>query len=328
MNQKSSQSLRNEYMSRINRVIDFIEQHIHEEIRLSIMAEIANFSKFHFHRIFLGITGETLNAFIQRLRLEKAATLLLTNHSIPITQIALNSGFASSATFARAFKEKFKMSASDWRSKYLNKKSNLSKAVSNSDQLNSKTSEDVQKISFYIDPVTNNQIWRVKRMDKSKVNVEVKELQEMTVAYVRHIGPYKGDSALFERMFTKLFKWAGARDLLNIPETKTIAVYHDNPGITDDSKLRTSMCITVPATTEIDGEVGKMNIEGGKYALGHFELNVDEYEQAWKIVYGDWLPQSGYQPDDKPCFEIYHNDPETHPEKKHIVDICIPIKPM
>ena len=66
-------------------------------------------------------------------------------------------------------------------------------------------------------------------MDKSQVNVEVKELPDMTVAYVRHIGPYKGDSDLFDRMFNKLFKWAGARDLLNFPETKTLAVYHDNP---------------------------------------------------------------------------------------------------
>ena len=328
MNQNSSQSLRNEYISRINRVIDYIEQHIHEELVLSNIAEIANFSRFHFHRIFLGITGETLNAFIQRLRLERAATSLNTNHTKSITQIAFESGFSSSATFARAFKEKFKMSASEWRSKTLNQNSNLGKVKSKSDQLNGKVGEEVQKISFYIDPETNNQIWRIKKMDKSQVNVEVKELPEMTVAYVRHIGPYKGDSALFDKMFTKLFKGAGARDLINFPETKTMAVYHDNPDITDDSKLRTSMCITVPSDTKVDGEIGKMNVEGGKHAIGHFELNADEYEQAWKIIYGDWLPQSGYQPDDKPCFEIYYNNPNEHPENKHIVDICIPVKPL
>ena len=328
MNNNSSQSLRIEYMARINRVIDYIEQHIHEEIRLSKMAEIANFSKFHFHRIFFGITGETLNAFIQRIRLERAASSLIVNHVKSITQIALESEFSSSAAFARAFKEKFKMSASEWRSKYLDRNSNMSKVISNFDQLKSNKSEEESKISFYIDPVTNNQIWRIKKMDKSQVNVEVKELPDMTVAYVRHIGPYKGNSDLFDRMFTKLFKWAGARDLLNFPETKTIAVYHDNPEVTDDSKLRTSMCISVAPETEVDGEVGKMKIDGGKYALGHFELAVDEYEDAWKMIYGNWLPQSGYQPDDKPCFEMYLNDPQEHPENKCIVDICIPVKPL
>ena len=133
---------------------------------------------------------------------------------------------------------------------------------------------------------------------------------------------------MFTRMFTKLFKWAGARDLLNFPETKTMAVYHDNPEVTDDSKLRTSICVTVPVDTEVEGEIGKMKIEGGKYALGHFELNPDEYEGAWKTIYGDWLPQSGYQPDDKPCFEMYLNDPKEHPENKCVVDICIPVKPL
>ena len=98
--------------------------------------------------------------------------------------------------------------------------------------------------------------------------------------------------------------------------------------ITDESKLRTSMCITVLPDTEVDGEIGKMTVEGGKHAIGHFELDVDEYEQAWKTMYGDWLSQSGYQPDDKPPFEIYHNDPNQHPKKKHIVDICIPVKPL
>jgi len=328
MSDNSSKLLRDEYMSRINRVIDYIEQHMQGEIRLSKMAEIANFSKFHFHRIFFGITGETLNAFLQRLRLEKAASLLIINQTISITQVALESGFSSSASFARAFKEKFNMSASEWRSKYTNTNSNPGKVISNFDQSKGNRSEDVQNISFYIDPVTNNQIWRIKKMDKSQVNVEVKELPDMPVAYIRHIGPYKGDGDLFERIYTKLFKWAGARDLLNFPETKTMAIYHDNPDITDESKLRTSMCITVPEGTEVDGEIGKMIVEGGKHAIGHFELDVDEYEQAWKTIYGDWLPQSGYQPDDKPCFEIYHNDPNEHPKNKHIVDICIPVKPL
>ena len=67
-----------------------------------------------------------------------------------------------------------------------------------------------------------------------------------------------------------------------------------------------------------------MIIPGGKYAMAHFELLPDEYEDA----YGQWLPESGYQPADSPCFELYRNDPKTHPEGRHIVDICIPVKPL
>jgi AraC family transcriptional regulator len=158
--------------------------------------------------------------------------------------------------------------------------------------------------------------------------VDVLDMPDMVVAYVRHIGPYKGDSALFERLMNRIFKWAGARNLLNFPETKILAVYHDNPEITDESKLRTSVCVTVPEDTEVDGEVGKMTIPGGTYAVGHFEISDKEYEDAWNALYGIWLPKSGYQPEDGLAFESYLNDPGEHPENKCIVDIYMPVKPL
>jgi len=45
-------------------------------------------------------------------------------------------------------------------------------------------------------------------------------------------------------------------------------------------------------------------------------------------VYGVWLPESGYQPDDRPAFEWYHSDCSQHPEKKAVVDICVPVRPL
>ena len=164
---------------------------------------------------------------------------------------------------------------------------------------------------------------------KQLLNVDVKEIPEIHVAYARNIGPYKGDTDLFEKLFNKLFQWAGARDLLHIPETKVMSVYHDNPDVVDESKLRTSVCITVPENTEVEGPVGKMTIPGGKYAIAHFEVDQTEYEAAWDALYGIWLPESGYQPsdDDRPAFEVYLNDPREHPEHKHIVDIYMPVKP-
>ena len=158
--------------------------------------------------------------------------------------------------------------------------------------------------------------------------VEVREQKEMTVAYIRYIGPYKGNPALFERLFTKLMNWAGPRGLINFPETKVLAVYHDDPAMTDETKLRTSACISVPENTEVSGEVGKMKIPGGKYAIGKFELANNEYPEAWDSMFGGWLPQSGYRPADGPCFESYLNDPKTHPQGKCIVEICIPVKPL
>jgi AraC family transcriptional regulator len=160
----------------------------------------------------------------------------------------------------------------------------------------------------------------------AKVTVEL--LPKITVAYVRHIGPYKGNSDLFGQLFGKLMKWAGPRGLLDQKDLSCLSVYHDDPEVTDESRLRVSACITVPPETGVSGEVGKMEIDAGSYAVARFELAENEFQDAWDFVYGEWLPKSGYQPDDRPCFERCCNDPATHPQKKHIIDICVPVKPM
>jgi AraC family transcriptional regulator len=315
------------YVSRINRVIDHIDKHLDQPMKLETLAEIAHFSPFHFHRIFRALVGETLNHFIQRIRLEKAASMLLYSSSKSVTEIALDCGFSGSAPFARAFKDLFGMSASEWRSGGTKRESKIGQTDDKIDQTDSMDREDFDIAAYYLDSESYNVKWRIKMRGKLEANVEVKKFPEMHVAYVRHIGPYKGDSQLFENLFNKLFRWAGPRNLLS-PDAKIIAMYHDNPDITDEDKLRTDVCVTVPAETEVDGEIGKSTIPAGQYAVGHFELDPDQYEQAWNLIYGGWLPDSGYQPDDRPCFELYLNDPKKHPENKCVVDICVAVKPM
>lgn len=162
---------------------------------------------------------------------------------------------------------------------------------------------------------------------KESLKVEVKTSPALHVACVRHIGPYKGDAALFERLFMQLFAWAGPRGLLAAPDLKVLAAYHDDPAVTAESELRTSVCITVPAGTKGEGGVGTMTIPGGTYAIAHVELEPTEYEAAWQALCGAWLPGSGYLPDgERPAFEVYLNDPREHPEHKHIVEIYLPVK--
>ncbi len=167
-----------------------------------------------------------------------------------------------------------------------------------------------------------------KMKDKNQIQVQVKDMPELHVAYVRHIGPYKGDNELFESLFEKLMKWAGPRDILRFPETQVLAIYHDNPEITDEDKLRLSVCVSVPKDTKVEGEIGKMTLAKGKYAKGRFEIDVDEFQAAWDTICGGWLPESGYQPDDGPCYELCLNDPKDHPEGKFIIEIYMPVKPL
>lgn len=313
--------LRREYVARINRVTDYIRAHLNGDLCLDTLARVANFSPYHFHRIFRGMIGETLNTFIRRIRAETAAMKLINNPKMTITSIAMHCGFSSSAAFAREFKIFFGMSASQFRDGGPQSLRKIREADSKIDQSVSKNGKDTILASSYTEDVIQTLRRRTRMIE---MNVEVKELPELHVAYIRHIGPYPGIAKAIE----KLMKWAGPHGLINFPETTLLGVYHDNPEITEESKLRSSACITVPESTPVDGEVGKMTIPGGLFAVAHVEINEDQYGEAWDKLMGEWFPESGYQPDDRMCYEVYLNDPEQHPKGKHIVDICEPVRPL
>lgn len=301
-------STEKEYISRIHRVMDYIERNIDKSLSLESLSKIACFSPFHFHRLFSSFVGETLSSFIKRIRIEKAATLLITNPDESIINIALMCGFSSHAVFSREFKKKFKISAKDY------KKKNIPKNSKNH-HVDSKNNQENDFILLYNENHNKSNL---------KYTVEVKNKPELFVAYTRHIGSYRD----IENSFSRIIKWAEARDLFNENNSKILTVYHDNPKITSTDRLRSSACITIPEGTKVDGEICSMKIPGGKFAVAHFEINKDQFEEAWDVVCRDWLPESGYVPDDRFCYEIYDNDQRVHPENKFIIDIYFPIKPL
>jgi len=156
-----------------------------------------------------------------------------------------------------------------------------------------------------------------------KFEAGIKEQPDRFVATMRHVGPYNEIGKVFE----KFMGWAGAKGLLQFPTTEMLAVYHDDPSTVDASKLRSDVCITVPQGTEVDGEVKTMAIPGGAFAVAHVEIDATEYGAAWDKLMEEWMPAHGATADaSRMCYELYLNDPEQHPEKKHIVDICEPVK--
>jgi len=53
---------------------------------------------------------------------------------------------------------------------------------------------------------------------------------------------------------------------------------------------------------------------------------LEDYAAQWDALVGDWLPGSGYQPDNRPAMEFYLNNPETDPESRYDVEICLPVR--
>jgi len=174
------EQLRQEYVRRINRVLDYVREDLVGDLRLGTLARVANFSPFHFHRIFHGMTGETLNTFIRRGRVETAAVKLLHNHKLSITRVAVDCGYSSPSSFAREFRDAFGMSATQFRDGGFA----LQRKMRQADR---KIGEDSTALNSYDDETQQKLRRRYAMVD---MKVDVKEMPEMHVAYIRHIGPY------------------------------------------------------------------------------------------------------------------------------------------
>lgn len=306
-----------EYISRINRVMDYVDEHLDQPLELKTISAIANFSPFHFHRVFTFLIGETPIDYIQRLRIEKSAWKLREINPDAITEIADSCGFGSVSLFCRTFKKYFGLTPTQFSREekpiFTREGMLLSK---NGQVLRKNLKRDLSQEPEFC-RVESNQIYFMNS------NIEVKEMPEMKAIYVRHMGAFNQ----IGKAYGKLFQWAGPRGLFIPNVSKTATVIHDDPSVTETEKVRQSACIIVDNEVKVEGEVGKLVIPAGRYAVGHFELGFTEFEKAWNTMC-HWFVESGYQQGDGCTYEIYHNDYKTHPEQKHIVDICIPVKPL
>ncbi|WP_135606187.1 GyrI-like domain-containing protein [Methanococcoides sp. NM1] len=155
---------------------------------------------------------------------------------------------------------------------------------------------------------------------------EITEIEERNVAYVSFVGNYLGNTKVFEDLCGKLLSWAGPKQLMG-PDTLLVSAYYDDPGVTPPEELKLDMCMTIEDDIEVEGEIKKKKLPGGKYVVMRAELTgAEEYGPAWEKVV-EWLIQNNLEIDmSRASYEIYLNSPEEHPEKHHIVDICMPVK--
>ena len=157
-------------------------------------------------------------------------------------------------------------------------------------------------------------------------NPELKELKEKQVAFVSFTGNYMGNPQIFGNLFNKLCGWAGPKGLIS-PETVFLSSYQDDPNTTPPDELTLEVCMSIPDGTQVEGDIKKKVLPGGKYLVMNAELTgPEEYGLAWNTVV-EWIIKNGYEIDmSRPSYEIYLNNPEEHPEKHHIIDICMSVK--
>jgi AraC family transcriptional regulator len=276
---------------------------------------LAAFSPFHFHRVFFALTGETLFAYTQRQRIEKAAGVLAAGPAASVLEVALDHGFSSAATFARAFRARFGMSASEWRrggaerwrEPHLRK---MSKQIGKAGKASAGRGRHT--------PPT--------RTREATMGVVVRELATQHVAYMRYVGPY-GPRGIPE-LWARLRRWMETRGL-EVASTVRLGVAYDDAGVTEPAKCSYDACVVVPEAFAADRWVNLMDLPGGRHAVTAFHGTAHQIEGAWHQVFAEWLPESGYQPDDRACFEIYRGAPPSGSGTGAFrCDLCLPVRPL
>lgn len=303
-----------DYISRINSIIIYIEKNIDTHLNLDVIARHANFSPYHFHRIFTALEGETPANFILRLRIEKVARLLQEQKHVSITDISYSCGFNNYTSFNRAFKKHFGMTAQEFRKfekavfvkdkQFYNSKGELLDRTDRAIKY-----EAVNTPAFEDDAIIQN------------ADIQIKRTPAFQVAYIRFVGNFYQIGETYD----KLLNWATQNGLLDSADTEFFTVYHDDPSVTKIDKNRQSVCITIPENFRVEKGISKMTIDAGKYLVGYFKLLDLDFEKAWNTMYLT-LIEKGYKFRNANVYEMYKtvdNTPFSQPYKVHL---CIPIE--
>jgi AraC family transcriptional regulator len=291
-----------EYAKRINRVIDYLRGNLNRQVKLEELAKVACFSEFHFHRIFSAVSGETLNNFTNRIRLEKAARLLRYS-SQSVIDIALDCGFSSSATFSRAFRSGYDTSPSQFRKSGEIKKSKICKELFTAQEYLLPMSAEEKKAAF---------------------PVRLIDLPERQVAYIRIANAYQMDGVL--AALKTLIEWAKSQDIFSQGILFGMSV--DDPHVTPKHLYRYEVCLASALPFECAEGISKLKMPAMRYAATRVSGDIRTVTTATDYLIRGWLIHSDYEPEHAPGLEVFL-DKENAMDWSHFeLELCIPVRKM
>ena len=186
-------------------MLDRIYSDLAAPVRLADLAELADLSPFHFHRVFQAMVGETPSDFVKRLRLEKAVSIMSHGKHKSLTAVALQCGFTSSSDFTRSFKLRYgvapsKFDVAQWQA------------------------QQEKKIAIAASQSPFHVAKPLPRSNPDHFRVRIRELPPRYVAYIRVSNPYRGDGVV--QAAHRLMDWA---DKLHLADGQWLGYQYEVP---------------------------------------------------------------------------------------------------
>lgn len=318
----------NQYEDRVNRVLDYIGEHLDGDLSLTTLSAVACFSPFHFHRIFQAITGETLNNHVRRVRLERAAVLMKASPRKRITDVAIETGFAGTAEFSRAFKSHFDRAPSSWDRHSPLERSKILKAP---DMLSFYATEELER-------------WKT----SSRVQVRISQFGAFRFVYIRVFAAY-GNSRLMDA-YRSLIAWLAERGT-DFRDVVFVGMSLDDPTVTPSENCRYDLGVAFPKQTS-HGMLGEIirsqeraavtipcpdasecgqrgfsirDFEAQQVAGIHCIGDLGYVDRAWHYLYRIWMPSVAFEPADRPAMEVFVRTPEEIGWETFDIQACIPV---
>lgn len=274
-----------DYEKRLLRVLDHVYANLDGDLSLDTLADVAALSRFHFHRVFTAMTGETVAVFIRRVRLYRAvAELLDTDAALP--EVARKCGYPNPKSFSRAFRDAFGETPAAFRASG-QRRPPL--------RLGSKGETEMYDVTIRDEPARR-------------------------LAAIAHRGAYLDIGEAFE----KAGATAAARGL-GPELGAMIGVYYSDPDAVPEPELRSAAGFEISAAVEIVAPLEEIRLAAGRHAVLTHRGPYTGLAAAYSYLFGPWLAGSGEAPRDGPPFELYVNTPMDTKPGDLVTLVCLPL---
>lgn len=273
------------FEARLRRVIQYIFDNPAGDLSLDALADVAAMSRFHWHRVYHAMTGETCAQAVRRIRAHRAACWLVQT-DWTVDRVAAEAGYDNPDSFARAFRRQYGMTPHAFRTA---------------------GRPDLQFPS-------------VNQGEPEMYPFEIRTCAPLRLAALPHSGAYPEIGRAFEQvaaMFTAQNLWSQARGM--------VGVYYDSPDDVPEAKLRSHAGVAVEANLTMPSDLEEVLLPGGRHAVLTLKGPYSGLKAAWDHLYSTELPHTGAIPADAPPFEVYLNDPSQTAPADLLTEIHVPL---
>lgn len=282
----------------IDKTVNYILKDLQGDLTLGNLASIANYSPFHYQRLFRQVIGESPKQYVIRMRLETAAHFLIIHKNKPIQVVASECGFSSPAVFARAFKNLFDLTAEEFR------------VTPHRRQITThKNNHHFKRL------LSHHKQVKGKKGTALSITVKTLPVQHGVCINSEFDSAEKAHNAIKELVVT-----AKAHDLFTT-KTKIMGIMYPHHNIY-------RAFISVEQSTSVPLVFNRAEIKGGKFAVFTVKGPIAGVFHQLTQFYQNWLPANGYKVADIYGFEVFTQNPLIKAYDGIEREIHVPIEPL